>query len=172
MKKIILVFSCFLLLLSCTSSLKKGQIQYGEVRTIEAPFNEVYIATRDFLLENGFPIIKSNYDTGELETDYKPGAGWTDRENENAAEKTKIEDRSSLHYRFRDRARTNVQKRARVKIKVAEINKNRSSFKIVIFSEIRDSESGWQLISNEYREAKLMYDRFFRNISQKAKRLN
>jgi hypothetical protein len=169
MKITILVFSCFLLLLSCTSSLKKGQVQYGELRTIEAPFNEIYIATRDFLLENGFPIIKSNYDIGEIETGYKSGAGWgSDRAFENLDWELVSRD-TRQEERLRSKS---GEKRARVKIKIAEINENKSSFKIVIYSEIRDSESGWQLISNEYREAKLMYNRFFRNISQKAKRLN
>ena len=44
------------------------------MRTIESKYSNLFYATRDFLLERGYEVIKTNFDTGEIETDYKPGA--------------------------------------------------------------------------------------------------
>lgn len=64
-----------------------------------------------------------------------------------------------------------LQKRARVKTNVIKINENFSKLFIEIYSEIRDpAGSGWQLVSKENREARLIYDRFFKTIEAKAKR--
>jgi len=74
-------FFIFYLLISCAGHQKKELTQFGEVRTIEYQYEILFKATRDHLKERGYQVTKANIKTGEIETDYRPGAGWKNTSN-------------------------------------------------------------------------------------------
>jgi hypothetical protein len=169
MKRSILLLSIFLLL-DCTSSLKKDNTEYGEVRTIEAPFTNLFYAARDFLQENGYPIIKSSFDMGELETDHKPGAGWSDKNKMKVTDPNLSVRSTRGTFRLPDRNTSSgtLEQRARVIAKIVKIDEVVTSLTISILCEVRDLESGWQYITDDTRESRIMYDRIFKGIIKKT----
>jgi len=144
MKRTFLFLVSIYLIFSCAGSSQKGLTLYGEKRMIEADYTRVYNSTRDYLLERGYKIIKTNFETGEIETEYRNGSGWT-----------------YAGYRGTDR-------RAKVKAKVIENEDKNSTLTIDIYSEVRSLDAGWQMVPGDNREARIMYDRFFEGITAKA----
>ncbi len=78
MKNISLFLLSICLFISCTGNRIKQQTQFNEARIIAAQYTNLFYATRDYLFERGYEVIKTNMNTGEIETDFKPGAGWSD----------------------------------------------------------------------------------------------
>jgi hypothetical protein len=144
MKRMFLFLVSVYLIFSCAGSSQKGLTLYGEKRIIESDFTRLFNATRDYLLERGYKIIKTNFETGEIETEYRNGSGWT-------------------YAGF-----SGTDRRAKVKAKVVKNDETNSTLTIDIYSEVRSLEAGWQMVPGDTRDARIMYDRFFEGISAKA----
>lgn len=167
MKKALYLFTGFSVLISCAGLQPRQITSLGEVRIIEAKYMNLFTATKEFLQERGYEVIKTNSENGEIETDYKHGVGWSAPEYKNA------------------------EQRARFSAKVIKMDENHSKLSLEILSQVRElgaerinyqleiwrnpsyeiPKSDWQKITGGNREARIMYDQFFKGIVEKVNRI-
>ncbi|HDL19543.1 MAG TPA: hypothetical protein ENH29_10845 [Bacteroidetes bacterium] len=170
MKNLLFFLTGLFLFLSCAGTRQQQPAVEGEERTVAAPLPKMFSAAKEYLQDRGYVVLKANAETGDIETDYKPGAGWSDKSLENANLNTKVSGYwERLRYEGRPESAKHPEKRARIKVKALQIDETHTRLILYIFSEVKDFSSGWQLLAGDNREARLLYDRFFREIFKKAK---
>lgn len=166
MQKSFCFFISLLFVLSCAGHQQKFSLS-GEERIIAVQYDYLFAATKEYVLERGYEIVRADKKSGEIETDYKPGAGWSYKTFKNA------------------------EKRARIRAKVTKVDSNHTKLALEIISQVRElagervnyiiekymnpsyeiPNSDWQPITGDNRGARLMYNGFFKGIIAKAKKL-
>ena len=144
MKRVFLLLLSIYLLISCAGTQQKGLTLYGEIRTVEAQFTQIFNASRDYLQSRGYKLTKIDFESGVIETGYRNGSGWT-------------------YVGF-----SGTDRRAKVIATVVKIDSVNSSLTLDIFCEVYELSGGWQLVLGDNRAARIMYDRFFEGIFSKA----
>lgn len=126
--------------LGCAGS--QGFTLYGRSKIIEADYDRLVQATADYLAEGGYEVKKVDAAAGTVETEYRPGIGWT--------------------------TDFTGDKRAKIMAKVTPMDSTQSKLTLEILSEVRDPESGWQMVEGETRMSRVMYERIFEGITARA----
>jgi len=128
MKKTVIFLFIGYLFLSCAGKQKQGQISYGKGRVVEAPYERLFRATRDYFDERGYHVIRTDYETGIIETDFRY-ANWDRRA---------------------------VERREKLSAKVTKIDEITSELAISLFTEARDmkTDASFSLIRKKRKEKK------------------
>ena len=157
---IILIGCCMaFVMLQCAGSGLKGLTAYGQFRVVEAGYDKVYDATKNYIYELGYRINKDDKQTGEIETDYRLGAGL------NPPREATDEGRASVTSESRT---FTGEKRARFKVKVEKVDETHTKLTLEFLTEIREINGPWQLITGDIRSARYTYDRYFEQITARA----
>lgn len=144
MKRTFLLLLSIYLLISCAGTQQGGLTLYGQTRTVEAQFTQVFNSSREYLQSRGYKLTKIDFESGDIETEYRNGSGWT-----------------YAGFRGTDR-------RAKVMAKVTKVDSVNSKLLLDIYCEVYDLSGGWQMVPSDNRDARIMYDRFFEGIFSKA----
>ena len=156
----ILISCCMaFVILQCAGSGLKGLTPYGQFRVVEAGYDKVYEATKNYIFELGYRITKDDAQTGEIETDYRLGAGL------NPPREASDEGRASVTSESRS---FTGEKRARFKAKVERVDELHTKLTLELLTEIREVNGPWELITGDIRSARYTYDRYFEQITARA----
>jgi hypothetical protein len=142
MKNLFMLLVAISISFYCATTGTQEDSLYGQSRIIQAEYDRIIKATVDYLSERGYNVKKVEMEKGEIETDYQPGVGFG--------------------------TGFTGDKRAKVKAKVTRIDEGQSKLLLELFSEVRDPQSGWQLVTPDYYTARTVYDRFFEVITARA----
>ena len=173
MKNIFFFLLSICLFISCAGNQIKQQVPFGEARIFAAQNTNLFNATRDYLFERSYEVIKTNMNTGEIETDFKPGAGWGNVGLLDDVDRTIIIRMPRGNgFTVGDGSTSSgiMEQRARIIAKIVKIDKNSTKLVINILCEGRDMESGWHQIDDDTRKSRIMYNQFFKNILAKVNR--
>lgn len=159
MKKITILLLCFTLsfiIIQCASTGTKGFSAFGRKEIIEASFDDVFRAAQEYFSTNGFPVIKADKETGDIETEYKLGAGIAGQRQWREAQ-----DLSGSGF--------TGEKRAKFKARVTVVDSTQTELILELWSELRERSGTWQVIEGDSRSARFTYDRYFASIAGIAK---
>jgi hypothetical protein len=158
--KIVLMGLCAaFVMFQCAGSGVKGLTPYGQFRVIEAEYNKVYDATKNYIFELGYRINKDDKQAGDIETEYRLGAGLNPPREETDEGRASVTSES--------RAFTG-EKRARFRAKVERVDDLHTKLTLELLTEIREINGPWELITGDIRSARYTYDRYFEQIIARA----
>ncbi len=155
MKKFNITLMCiavFFILIQCASTGVQGFSAYGRKQVVEASFRDVFRAAQEYFSSNGFPVIKAEKETGDIETDYKLGAG--------IAGQRKWRDAQDMG----DGRGFTGEKRAKFKARVTTVDSTHTELIIEMWSELRERSGSWEVVEGDSRSARYTYDRYFSSI--------
>ena len=112
-------------------------------RVFTASYENTFESTVDYFQERGFQINKANLSSGDIETDYREGAGWATRSMTN--------------------------RRAKVTGKVIQVSDQETKLTLTIISEERSQMSGWFQVEMDVRKEQFYYKRYFESIENRIK---
>lgn len=144
MKKYSVITLLLFAVIGCATS-GSGPSKYRS-RAIPASYDALLESTIDYLMERGYSIANWSAETGDFETEYRTGAGWS-------------------------RAFAG-DKRAKVLGKVARVDDGQAKLTLTIISEERDQYSGWQEVTMDVGREQIFYNNYFDAIETRAKQKN
>ena len=159
MKRGWIVLGCLIIgsiFIHCAGSGMRGLTLYGQYRVMTADYDLVFYATRDYISELGYTFKKMDRETGEIETDYRLGAGLPPGREE--AAETGVATTTESRMAF------GTEKRARFKAKVEKLDEVQVKLILELMTEIKDLNGSWQMITGDSRTARFTYDKYFENI--------
>ena len=139
-KNCIGIFALLFLIGCAGSTMAPTQYRY---RVFTASYENTFESTVDYFEERGFKIKKANLSTGDIETEFREGAGWANR--------------------------SMAEKRAMVKAKVFNVSDQETKLTITIISEERSEMTGWFQVEMNVGNEQLYYKRYFESIETRMK---
>ena len=127
--------------ITCASTGNRGLTLYGEARVIDADHSTVFNAAKDYIMDLGFPVLRSDEEKGQILTDYKMGARLTNM-------------RSSGTKEFRAKFRARTEK----------VSETQTRLTLEYFPEEKDLHTSWELIEIDMQMSRSTYNRYFEQI--------
>lgn len=142
MKNLVIVLICcpiIFIFMHCASTGQKGFAAYGQSRTLEAGFFQVFQTTLDYFRGLGYSIQEEDWESGKIETEYK--------------------ERSRLG---------NRELRSKIKATVSKITENQTKLILEYLNEEREIPGSWELLEFSTTDEMMVYDRHFEQITARV----
>ncbi|MCA9741677.1 MAG: hypothetical protein H6695_15020 [Deferribacteres bacterium] len=118
------------------------QVTENKKRSIAADYDSTFEAVQGYIQERGFSIMKADKVKGQIESQYREGAGWAEG--------------------------FTGDKRAKVIARVTKVDEGTTDVVVNLISEVRDQYSGWQSVEMDVSKEQIYYSRFMEGIVARA----